>query len=114
MTEHCKFGASLMYTIRDWLVNGMRNETIQRCLLSEANLTFAHTVEIAETAKKVEKDAAKLHPNVKTPEVHQVPAVSKHPTNMYCHRCGDHNHGSQVCRFIKERYRFCQKMGHIE
>ena len=51
---------------------------------------------------------------MKIPEVHQVPAVGKHPANVYCHRCGSHNHGPQACRFIKERCRFCQKMGHIE
>ena len=71
-------------------------------------------MEIAETAEKVEKDAAELHPNVKIPEVHQVSAVGKHPGNVYCHRCGSHNHGPQACRFIKERCRFYQKMGHIE
>ena len=114
MTEHCEFGASLTDTLRDRLVTGIRNETIQRRLLSEANLTFARAVEIAETAEKAEKDAAELHPNVKIPEVHQVPAVGKHPANVYCHRCGSHNHGPQACRFIKERCRFCQKMGHIE
>ena len=52
MTELCEFGASLTDTLRDRLVTGMRNETIQRRLLSEANLTFARAVEIAETAKK--------------------------------------------------------------
>ena len=37
MTEHCEFGASLTDALRDRLVTGMRNETIQRRLLSEAN-----------------------------------------------------------------------------
>ena len=99
MTEHCKFGVNLTDTLRDPLVTGMRNETIQRHLLSEANLTFARTVEIAETAEKAEKDAAELHPNVKIPEVHQVPAVGKYPASVYCHtcRCGSHNHGPQAC-----------------
>ena len=114
MTERCEFGASLTDTLRDRLVTGMRNETIQRRLLSEANLTFARAVEIADTAEKAEKDAAELHPNVKIPEIHQVPAVGIHPANVYCHRCGSHNHGPQACRFIKERCRFCQKMDHIE
>ena len=108
MMEHCEFGVSLTDTLQDRLVTGMRNETIQRCLLWEANLIFARAVEIAETAEKAEKDAAELHPIVKIPEVHQVPAVSRHPANVYCHRCGSHNLGPQVwCRF-------CQKMGHIE
>ena len=64
-----------------------------------------------ETAEKAEKDAAELHPNVKIPEVHHVPAVllaciviDAEVTIM----------DPQACRFIKERCRFCQKMGHIE
>ena len=37
MTEHCSFGPSLADTLRDRLVTGMRNEMVQRRLLTEVN-----------------------------------------------------------------------------
>eukprot|EP00731_Ephydatia_muelleri_P020855 Em0013g582a len=115
MTEHCSFGPSLADTLRDRLVTGMRNEMVQRRLLTEVNLTLARAIEIAETAEKAEKDAAEIHPNAKNQEVHRVPhAGNDEASRPRCYRCGGRSHRPQDCRFMKEQCRFCRKQGHIE
>ena len=63
LSEHCNFGETLEDMIRDRLVRGVKNESIQQRLLSEPELTHKKAVEIAgapeTSAKQVENLGAK-------------------------------------------------------
>ena len=45
--EHCEFGDYLEEAMRDRFVCGLRNEAIQKRLLTEKSLTFRKAVEVA-------------------------------------------------------------------
>ena len=48
LAEHCDFGDMLSDALRDRLVCGMRDGTVQKRLLGKADLTFAKAPEVAE------------------------------------------------------------------
>ena len=58
LAEHCAFGDSLSDMLRDRLVCGIKNEGVQKRLLTKADLTFAKAVEIAEVAEREKRDAS--------------------------------------------------------
>jgi len=60
LTTHCAYGDHLDEALRDRLVCGLRNETIQRKLLSEADLTLARAIEISQGMEAAEKNAKSL------------------------------------------------------
>ena len=95
LAEDCAFGTSLSDTLRDRLVCGMRDEKVQRRLLSRQDLTFKLAVEEAEMAERAAKDAAQFH-ETDAREVHRLPRPLGH-----CYSC-DGNHDSQQCRFINK------------
>ena len=64
LTEHCDFQDHLEDTLRDRLVCGLRDVTLQKRLLTKEDLTFARAVEMAETAERAENDAAELQPRL--------------------------------------------------
>ncbi|KAL5503240.1 hypothetical protein EMCRGX_G010160 [Ephydatia muelleri] len=108
LAEHCEFGAGLADTLRDRLVCGMKNEKVQRRLLTMKNLTYATALEEAEMAERAARDAAQFHESGPIVEVHQVPKKTER-----CYRCeGQHN--PQSCWALKEECRYCHKPGHIE
>ena len=84
----------------------MRDEKVQRRLLSRQDLTFKLAVDEAEMemAESAAKDATQFH-ETDAREVHRLLRQLGH-----CYRC-DGNHDSQQCRFINEQ---CKKRGHIE
>ena len=53
----CAFGATLSETLRDRVFFGMRDEGVQKRLLTKADLTFAKVLETAEIAERETKDA---------------------------------------------------------
>ena len=48
--QNCAFGATLSETLRDRVFFGMRDEGVQKRLLTKADLTFAKVLETAEIA----------------------------------------------------------------
>ncbi|XP_021354167.1 uncharacterized protein K02A2.6-like [Mizuhopecten yessoensis] len=63
LSEYCEFNATLSDSLRDRLVCGLRNEHIQRKLLSEATLTYDTAVELAIAIEMAQRDATELHGN---------------------------------------------------
>ena len=70
LTTHCQFGAYLDEALRDRLVCGLRNEGIQKKLLTEADLTLARALELSLGMKAAEKNAKSL--KVTEPAVNRI------------------------------------------
>ena len=107
LAEFYNFGDSLELMLRDRLVCGINDETTQRLLLAEAELTYKKALEIAtsqETASKNVQTLRGMQSHVGT-SISQVPPVEpvhllksgKQPQTPHehkskdsgtCHRCG--------------------------
>ena len=61
LSEHCDFGTGLNDALRDRLVCGIRDEGVQKRLLTKENLTFDKALKMAEAAEQAGKDAAQFH-----------------------------------------------------
>ena len=123
--EHCNYGDSLSEMLRDRLVCGITNSTVQKRLLSEKELTLdkavsiAHSVELAEKGSKDLQASATTKPTA-TPD-NQVlkltngtrkPEDKKADKPKVCYRCGG-KHLASLCRFKSEDCHSCGKRGHI-
>ncbi|XP_021378372.1 uncharacterized protein K02A2.6-like [Mizuhopecten yessoensis] len=137
LSEHCNFGGTLETMIRDRLVCGINEDRIQRRLLSEGELTFTKSYEIAismETAAKnvidLQQDttpagAGKIHKVSQLKRGQQRPKSQQQtqghraqaPNNQGnlqkpCFRCGG-KHKPQNCKFKDSECFYCRKKGHI-
>ena len=104
LTIHCQFRGYLDEALRDRLVCGLRNEAIQRKLLTEADLTVARALELSLGMEAAEKNAKSL--KVAEPAVNRI-------TTRPCYRCGKASHTQQDCRFREADCHNCGKKGHI-
>ena len=122
---HCEFGDSLNDALRDCLVCGLRNHGIQRRLLTEAGLTLAKAVDIAQGQEAAEQNTKKLRsasevtePVQRVGSTHGRTHVSKpsdhsKPPGKPCYRCGATDHLANSCRFKDATCHKCKKRGHI-
>ena len=60
LAEHCNFGDTLDKMLRDRLVCGIANAAVQKCLLTEPELTFTKAVTIAQAVELAEKGTREL------------------------------------------------------
>ncbi|RUS83602.1 hypothetical protein EGW08_008656 [Elysia chlorotica] len=117
LSEFCEYNDSLEEMLRDRLVCGINDSRIQQRLLSERQLTFAKTLEIAqamEAAAEGIQDLAISSPEKICAVQYQHAAKSTSPSapNKSCYRCGGpHAHNS--CKFKDSKCYKCQKIGHI-
>ena len=95
LATNCKFGEFLGQALRDRFVCGLRNEAVQRRLLSEKDLTHTKAMEIAQAMEAADRNAKSLKGT--EPSIHQF--VSQTPDRAPCTRCGRKNHKPQDCRF---------------
>ena len=122
LSEFCEFGDTLSDMLHDRLVLGANHEKHQQRLLSEPDLTYAKSLEIACTMEATEKDTQEpvlfMENNSRrrghrgsapqNPTPHHVPSHQK----TTCYRCRG-NHLASSCRFIKAECQACHKKGHI-
>ena len=57
LSQQCRFDAYLDQALRDRLVWGLQNESTQRGFLSEADLTLAKAMDIAQGREAAERNA---------------------------------------------------------
>ena len=57
LASFCKFGDNLETELRDQIVCGLYNKSLQRRLLTEEDLTYKKTIEIAQETELAEKNA---------------------------------------------------------
>ena len=60
LSTHCAFGDSFNDALRDCLVCGLQNESIQKRLLSEEDLTIKKALELAQGMEAADKNAQAL------------------------------------------------------
>ena len=118
LSEHCNFGTVLEDMLRDRLVCGVNDDTTQKRLLAEPNLTYKRAVEIArglETADKnlklLRNGGKKDHGGVTSGDanLHRVTA------SLTCYRCGKAGHTAPKCKVTKDIVcRKCGKTGHMQ
>ena len=105
LATHCQFGDHLEDSLRDRLVCGLCSESIQKKLLSEADLTLQRALEIAQGMESAERNTKALKQ-----ENWEVPVNN---VVLKCHRCGKSNHKPSDCRFLQATCHSCGKKGHI-
>ena len=112
LSTHCNFN-DLGEALRDRLVCGLTKETVQKKLLTEADLTLAKATQIAQAHESATANARSLH-QVETP-LHQLslPRKKSLETDQPCRHCGRTNHESANCRYKLATCHSCGKQGHI-
>ena len=108
LTEHCNFGPALNEALRDRLICGMRNQTVQKRLLVKADLDFAKALEIAEMEEMAIKDASELQLQAKPEPVHHIEKPARTTNGM---RSKDKS--TDMSRPKEIRFWVCGKSGHI-
>ena len=111
LATNCRFGEFLQQALRDRFVCGLRNEAIQRRLLSEKELTHTKAMELAQAMEAADQNAKSL--KAAEPYIHQFSAPSPLPAPSPCHRCGRKNYKPQDCHFREATCDICGKKGHI-
>ena len=114
LSEHCDFGAYLDQALRDRLVCGLRNESIQRRLLAESDLSLTRALELAQGMEAAESNVKSLKGAESA--VHKVTtqtSIASTSTSTPCYRCGHSNHAPNECRFREAVCHYCNKKGHI-
>ena len=121
--EFCNYGESLSEMLRDRLVCGITDTTVQKRLLAEKDLTLDKAIALVQAVEIAEKGAKDLHTSTPlSTDLHKLnqgatlPSESKprkaNKNNPVCYRCGG-KHLATNCRFKSEDCRLCGKQGHI-
>lgn len=122
LTEFCDFGLNLNDALRDRFVCGLRNDQIQKKLLTIRELTLDKSLDIAVAMETATKDAIELRNVQSDVPVHKVqgnfrrrkqgrPQPQQAPRS--CYRCNRTDHLADKCRFKDSTCNQCQKKGHI-
>ena len=113
LAEKCEFGEFLDQALRDKLVCGIRNETIQRRLLTEKELTAAHAYELARGMEAAYQQSTQLQTAQQEQKAYKVTSPVEPKSIGPCWRCGKSGHLADQCFFQSRQCRRCRKIGHI-
>lgn len=117
LSSSCEFGEFLLEALRDQFVCGLSNQSIQRKLLAEANLTLERAQQLATAMSMATENTVQFHADTlrtDTRAIHKVNVkTAKQRDHAACWRCGKQNHSPDVCRFKEAVCHGCQQKGHI-
>ena len=119
LTEFCEFGLNLNDTLRDRFVCGLRNDQIQKKLLTIRELSLDKALEIAVAMETATKDAIELRNVQGDTPVHKVWGdrrrrnQGRSQPKLVCYRCNGTDHLADKCRFKESTCNQCHRKGHI-
>ncbi|XP_014876941.1 uncharacterized protein K02A2.6-like [Poecilia latipinna] len=114
LSEHCQFGEGLSDALRDRFVCGLHNESTQKRLLTEDNLTLHRALEIAISMETAAKDAGELQGKYIEPCAVNKMRAQPNDKLQTCYRCGKKSHDAANCWFKNKECLQCNKNGHIQ
>ena len=124
LAEFCNFGHTLEEMLRDRIVCGINDDTIQCRLLAEPELTYKKVLEISQGIEAANRNMRELHqPSANSSKQrdianvnNEINKVAPNPTGKSetCYRCGKTGHKPAACRFKDATCRFCGKVGHLK
>ena len=126
LAEHCNFRDNLDDMLRDRLVCGIENKSIQKRLLSEVTLTLKKATELALAMETAEANAETLQgtsgrngvQELKQPVLRmQTKQSERHSGCKYsgaCFRCEQKSHKAPKCPFKEYKCLICGKVGHLK
>ena len=92
---HCKFPATqLEDALHDQLVCGLRNDQMQKRLLTELDLTLEKALQIAQGMEAADYSTKALKEPVTV-----APVKVYSQTKPWCYRCGKTDHNEKDCKF---------------
>ena len=99
--------------LRDRVVCGINEATIQCRLLVEAHLTFQKAIKLAKEWRQQHRTRGSCNREgpVVTSEVNQVATKDK---KQSCLRCGKPGHQAAKCKFKGAKCHHCGKTGHLQ
>lgn len=116
LAKDCNFGTSLDRMLRDRLVCGLRDEALQRVLLSEETLTLDKVITRATSSETATRGLSDIRqPN----QLQYIAQKSKQPQNRSklptptCNGCGG-NHTRVQCQYAESICDGCGKKGHLQ
>lgn len=131
LSEHCNF-AEFEKMLRDQIVCGVNDESLQKKLFSEPELTYARTYELAIAAEMASKSVRNIRHSDEPNQVLNIKATAvKGPSNVstsaasssamsssaqfssskLCYRCNE-KHLAKDCPEKNAQCTFCKKRGH--
>lgn len=114
LSSECEYGTFLPDMLRDRLVCGIADATMQRRLLEEVNLTFDSAVKLLVAMETAKNDSSMLMRKPSMEETQEIHVVKRAPgqRQITCYRCGD-AHYATACKHAKARCGACGKVGHL-
>ena len=111
LATHCKFEGYLEEALRDRLVCGLKNEGVQKRLLTYSDLTLVKAIEVAQSMEAAERDTQEM----KSTElaVRKVITPRSAVQTKPCYRCGKEGHEPHSCGFRETICHHCKKRGHL-
>ena len=122
LAEHCNYHDNLNDMLRDRLVRGIENKSIQKRLLAEATLTLKKATELALAMETAEANAETLQSTssqgseqeLRQPVLRmQSGGPSGNKAAGVCYRCGQTSHKAPRCPYKESKCHNCGKVGHL-
>uniref|UniRef100_A0A5S6QJM4 Peptidase A2 domain-containing protein n=1 Tax=Trichuris muris TaxID=70415 RepID=A0A5S6QJM4_TRIMR len=124
LSAKCNF-AELDNMLRDRLVCGLRDETLQRRLFAEAHLDFARALALAQAYEAARRDVSSIRSRMPLEvAIDRMEINDGRWSNRYrqlvpsgkteCPRCSSRQHDRSQCPFKSARCSYCQRIGHIQ
>ena len=114
LARDCGYAANLEEMLRDRIVCGIKDNGMQKKMLSEKDLTFERAQAVALSNEAAAKQAREICPISKeeVAPVHRLD-VNSGKKSVICFRCGDTRHPESGCLYRDKRCYICNENGHI-